>query len=361
MNSQAGGTGSSPALAEFIALNEEIAALVHARVPLEQQLARLGRDLPGSTGHLAQRLSARLAAGESLDTAVAAEGGQLPAAYRATIVAGLESGQLGGALESLVDSASRMDDLRRVTGMALLYPLLVMAVACLLFAIMMTLLVPRFDWFYEPHFGFLEGLAHWPRIVWSLAIGVPVVVFLLTTVWWWRSGRAYASSTAGMGLLAWLPWVGRVHRCSQAATFAELLHLLVRQNLPLDRALVLAADATDDQSLGAAAHQLAARVQQGDEAAELLSTGMDARFQDIPPLVRLALCQSANRGLFTNGLHQAAEAYRDRALQSAEWYTEYLPLLLMLGIGGTMTLAFALLVFWPYTSMLYELSRSNWH
>jgi len=78
-------------------------------------------------------------------------------------------------------------------------------------------------------------------------------------------------------------------------------------------------------------------------------------------LVRLALCQSANRGLFTNGLHQAAEAYRDRALQSAEWYTEYLPLLLMLGIGGTMTLAFALLVFWPYTSMLYELSRSNWH
>jgi general secretion pathway protein F len=306
-------------------------------------------------------LSARLAAGESLDAAVAAEGQALPAAYRATIVAGLQSGRLGSALEALVDSASRMDELRRVTGLALLYPLLIVVVACLLFALLMTLLVPRFDWFYLRHFGFLDALAQWPRVVWSMAIAVPAVVLLLAAVWWWRSGRAYASSSAGMGLLAWLPWVGRVHHWSQAATFAELLHLLIRQELPLDRALVLAADATDDRRLGAAVHRLAAQVQQGQAAADLLSTGMDAQFYDIPPLVRLALYQSSNRALLTGSLYQAAETYRDRAIRSADWYTEYLPMLLTVVVGGTMTLGFALLVFWPYSSMLRELSRWNWN
>jgi general secretion pathway protein F len=366
MNAQAGGNGVesprplSATLAEFIALNEEIAALVHARVPLEQQLARLGRELPGATGLLAKRLSDRLSAGESLDAAVAAEGRALPAAYRATIVAGLQSGHLGCALEALVDSAGRMDDLRRVTGMALLYPLLILAVACLLFAIMMTLLVPRFDWFYGRHFGFLAELAHWPTVVWALAFGVPTFVFLLALAWWWRSGRAYASSTAGMGFLSWLPWVGRVHHWSQAATFAELLHLLIQQDLPLDRALVLAADATDDRRLGAAAHQLANRVQQGQATRELLSTGMDAQFHGIPPMVRLALCQSTNRVLLTNSLHQAAETYRDRAIVTADWFTEYLPVLLTVTIGGMLTLGFTLLVFWPYSSMLRELSQWNW-
>ena len=366
MNAQAGGNGgesprrSSAALTDFIALNEQIAALVRARVPLEQQLARLGRELPGATGQLAQRLSERLAAGESLDVAVAAEGQALPAAYRATIVAGLQSGRLGSALEALVDSAGRMDDLRRVTGMAMLYPLLVLVVASLLFAVVVSQIIPQFEWLHNSHFGFLTELAQRPAMAWSIGIVVPTVIALLAAVWWWRSGRAYASSSAGMGLMSWLPWVGRVHHWSQAATFAELLHLLVRQDLPLDRALVLAADATDDRRLGAAAQQLADRVQQGQAARELLSTGTDSQYHDITPLVRLALYQSSDRALLTNSLRQAAETYRDRAVRSADWYTEYLPMLLTLAIGGTITFAFALLVFWPYTSMLYDLSQWNW-
>jgi len=361
MNAQAGGNGGTPALADFIALNEEIAALVHARVPLEQQLARLGRELPGAAGSLAQRLSERLAAGESLDEAVAAEGRTLPAAYRATIVAGLQSGRLAGALEALVDSASRMADLRRVTGLAIIYPMLLIVVASVLFGLMVTQFVPQFEWLRKPSFGFLAELAHSPTLVWSLAVALSVATFLWAVLWWRRSGRANVSSTAGMGIFAGLPWVRRARYYSRSATFAELLQLLVNQDLPLDRALVLAADATDDQRLGAAAGRLASRVQSGEAGAELLSAGRDAQFQEIPPLVRLALSQSSNRALLISGLRQAAEVYRDRATYAAEWYTEFMPMLLTLIIGGAVTLCFALLVFWPYTSMLQELSRWNWN
>jgi hypothetical protein len=60
------------------------------------------------------------------------------------------------------------------------------------------------------------------------------------------------------------------------------------------------------------------------------------------------------------GLAEAALVYRERAIRAAEWYSEYVPILLTLAIGGTITLAFALLIFWPYTSMLRELAQWNW-
>jgi hypothetical protein len=60
-------------------------------------------------------------------------------------------------------------------------------------------------------------------------------------------------------------------------------------------------------------------------------------------------------------LRQAAAIYRERTVRAAEWYTEYLPILLTIVIGGTLTIGFTLLVLWPYVSMLYELSEWNWN
>ena len=77
-------------------------------------------------------------------------------------------------------------------------------------------------------------------------------------------------------------------------------------------------------------------------------------------LVRLALHHASDRRLMTASLDEAAALYRERAIRAAEWYSEYVPILLTLSIGGTITLAFALLIFWPYTSLLYQLAQWNW-
>ena len=157
-----GDSSSAPKLADFLALNEEIAALVQARMPLEPQLARLGADLPAKAGKLAERVGLRLSAGESLPAAIDAECADLPAVYRATIIAGLESGRLGAAIESLVDTASRLEQLRRLTGLALLYPIFILVLACLLFALVITSLIPQFGWLNNSSFGPLAWLSHFP-------------------------------------------------------------------------------------------------------------------------------------------------------------------------------------------------------
>ena len=149
---------AATALADFITLNEEIAAIVRARLPLESHLSRLGRELPGRAGALAEQIGRRMESGESLAEAMDAECQSLPPAYRAAILAGMHSGELGAALESLVDSATRLDQMRRVTGIAILYPLTILVVACVLLAVIISQVIPTFEWLNQPHFGVFR---HW--------------------------------------------------------------------------------------------------------------------------------------------------------------------------------------------------------
>ena len=95
----------------LVALNDEMAALVRAGVPLDQGLTQLARDLPGRMGAVAKRLGDRLAAGESLDRAVSHEEAALPPVWRAVVMAGVRSGQLAVALEGLSQTGRRIAEL----------------------------------------------------------------------------------------------------------------------------------------------------------------------------------------------------------------------------------------------------------
>ncbi len=360
MNAPTGGKAATPAVADFIALSEEIAALVRARIPLQPHLAQLGQELPGKTGELAGQIGRRLEAGESLAAALDAECPSLPATYRAAIAAGVESGQLGAALESIADSASRLDQLRRVTGVAIIYPLILVVVVCWLLPLMLISLVPGFQWAGQFHYGPIAWLAHWPYTAPVLMYGVPGLVLIVVAAWWWRSGRLGGARTTRFGWLAWLPGARGVQRWSQAATFAEMLLLLVQRGVPLDQSLRLAGESTDDARLRRAALRLADEARSGETVGATGRRDAAARPGDMPLLVRLALYHAGDRALMSASLRQAADMYRERAVRAADWHAEYLPILLTVAVGGTLTVAFTLLVFWPYTSMLHTLAQWNW-
>ncbi len=360
MNAPTGGKATATTLTDFILLNEEIGALVRARFPLESHLARLGAELPGTASELAERISRQLAAGESLASAMEAECAKLPGAYRAAIVAGVESGQLGSALESLVETSSRLDQLRRITGVALLYPLLIFVICCVLLAMILGVVVPRFSWLHQSHFWPLDGLADSPWATAIIALVLPSVAVLLAVTWWWRSGRVNGVSSARIGALAWLPWIRRVHYWGQAANLADLLRLLLEHGVPLDRSLRLAGDATDDARIRTAVRDLADRVQEGNTDSRSLTDGNKSGRSRLPTLIRLALLHATDRKLATASLEQAVDIYRERAVRSAEWYADAFPILLTVGIGGTLTIGFTLFVLWPYAATLHELAQWNW-
>jgi len=131
-------------LDDLIALNDEIAALARVGLPLERGLVQLGRDLPGELGRITAALGERMSRGESLPQALDAEGERIPKLYRAVVATGVRAGRLPVALEAVANYARSYAESRRAIGLALWYPLIVLTLAVVLFALVVARVLPRF-------------------------------------------------------------------------------------------------------------------------------------------------------------------------------------------------------------------------
>ena len=237
---------------QLLALNEEIAALVRAGVPLERGLVVAGRDLRGRLGRIATALSQRLSPGESLPEALEGEGRSIPPLYRAVVEAGARSGRLPIALEGLAKYVRGYAEARAAIGLALWYPLLVLTLAYALFVGLVSsasrgLSRRSICWAGRGRAvcagcrGSARSVPYW----WPVG---PVLLFVLLIAWV-RSGSA-ARFQAGSWSWLWLfPWMRSILANYETANFSELLGLLLEHRVPYPSAIVLAAESTGDARL----------------------------------------------------------------------------------------------------------------
>ena len=346
----AGGAGrNAVTIDQLIALNDEIVALTRAGMPLERGLMDLGADLPGRLSGIASSLGERMSRGESLSEALASGGHAVPPVYRAVVEAGLKAGRLTTALEGLSTFARGYAEARRSIGLALWYPVLVLSLAYVLLILIATTVIPRFLQTFD-----------------SLGVRVHAVMRLLSAVgntawYWWPMGpvalavlmAAWVSSRRAVnlgggayGLLRWFPWMGAMMRGFEAASFAELLALLVEHRVPYSEALVLAGEASGDPAMARSGRELAERIERGLPAAETLQGR-----SHLPPLLRWLLATAPSQGDFVGALRQTAARYRSDARYQAEKIRVFLPTILLFGIGATATLLYALALFVPLISL----------
>ena len=136
-------------LDDLVALNDEIAGLVRAGVPLELGLASWGGDLSGQLGRTVARLGAAIERGQSLSQSLVEDPSQIPPVYGAIVTAGLKSGRLPSALESLATSARNLKEVRSAIGLAVLYPLILVLVGYFLFLLLIMHVIPTLLLMYE--------------------------------------------------------------------------------------------------------------------------------------------------------------------------------------------------------------------
>jgi general secretion pathway protein F len=331
---------------QLVALNDEIASLVRAGVPLELGLHETGIDSAGRLQEISTALAARMSAGATLPEALRAEETRLPVAYRTVVEAGLRAGRLPAALESLSNYARELVELRRQITLALLYPLIVASLAYLLFVVVIVDLVERLRETYE----LFRLPIHWPlAIVVSLADAagrwwwIPPVVLGISIVWWMTTGGAQILNFDGPSRpLAWFPGVGLISRRFQSANFADLLALLVEHDVPLGEAMRLSADATGNAALRNGARQLAATIERGNFG----SPGGRFRY-GLPPFLFWVLTRGQQNGGLPRLLRHAATIYRRRASNLANWFKVVFPIVTALVIGGGVTALYALTLFGP--------------
>jgi general secretion pathway protein F len=344
-------------LDQLTALNDEIAALVRAGVPLETNLAEIGEDLPGTLGKITTLLAQRAGQGESLPELISKCSARFPPVYRAVIEAGLRAGRLSAALESLSGSIRRLSETRRSMISAALYPFIVVILGWLSFAFFSSKLAPGlaadFTALQVPGRGVFVVLAWVGRgaIYWGL--GVPILLVVLAYLVWQGSSRATWIGATGLGrLAAKTPWFGSMLTWSRNAAFADILSLLVENSVPMPEALMLAAEASGDKPLIEAAWQASEMIKGGQSL-----VGQDGQLAAFPPLLRWLLPAASQKNILVPALKHAAEMYNRRAEHQADLLRVFTPVVLTVCISGVITCLYALTLFIPYTTMLRALAR----
>lgn len=345
-------------LDQLLALNEEIAALVRAGVPLDRGLLQAGRDVRGRLGRIAGILGRRLSRGESLEQALESESRAIPPLYRAVVVAGARAGQLPAALEGMARYVRGLSDTRASIGLALWYPGLVAVLAYFLFVGLIWLVVPRFVATFET-----LGLApSWP-LRWLERLGAtapfwwpigPIVIVALGIAWV-RSGTALGVRGGVWGGLRLFPWMRPLLTDYEAASFAELMALLLEHRVPYPSAIVLAAEAAGSRWLSAGAHQMAEAVARGEPAATAVNAAGPRTF---PPMLRWTLASSPARGSLSDSLRHMAGLYRKRARYRADQITLFLPIVLTLTVGAGAAAFYSLSLFLPLIEIMSGLAPS---
>lgn len=339
-------------LEHLMALNDEIAALVRAGVPLELGLRQIGETTNGALSRLSIRLAERMAAGASLREALDAEGDHLPGVYRAVVEAGLRSGRLPEALESVTDLARLMLDLQRRISVALVYPVLVVFVVWGLLMAFLELIVPRFIAVWE-HLGFEPGWAvsllagmteHF-----HLIVVVPPLVMIAIWLWLIVFSSQRGTSSGGRLMSGWLyryAWYPGMVNNFDRAIFLKTLTLLLRNETTLHESLLLAGFASGNGKIVAGSTRAAERLQQGESLQASLESA-----PELPRFLRWMLISGEQHGKLEETLTLAGDVYFSRASTQADVLRTMLPSILTVVIGGGVTLLYALVLFAPVVEL----------
>ena len=141
-------------------------------------------------------------------------------------------------------------------------------------------------------------------------------------------------------------------RASRLATFTDVLSLLVRQQVPLHDAVMLAGASSGDSSIQRFTGEMATQLQNGERA---VGVSLD-RPKSFPHVLAWLLQSDVDQPELADTLQNLAETYRQRAIAWSRWFSSYIPVTMGVVLGGGMVLLYAFVVLGPPLDLMYQLS-----
>jgi len=342
---------------DLTALNEQIAAMARAGLPLDQGLDGLAREMGrGRLRDVTDALARDLRAGHPLPEALARQEGRIPPYYANLVTAGVQTGRLPEVLTTLTTYARSVAATRSIVGEALFYPALVLIVGAGLFTALAMFILPQFDQIFQD-FGLRLPLAtqlvldigrHPVEIlvVPAAVIGGGIIIAWLASRFTRRGRRWWAR-----GVYA-VPLVGGVIRSARLAAFTDLLGMLVEYGVPLPTAFKLAGAASSDPVMAEQAAEVETRLSQGMPLAEAFrGRGL------VPQWVAWLAAAGEQRGGLAGTLREVASLYRRQVDTRAAVLRSVLPPFVVIATAGFLTAFFALAVMMPMINLLEGLSK----
>lgn len=270
-------------LDDFLLFNQQLAALLHAGLPILQSIQMLSRR--SANPKLRQVLTdveMRIKSGTPLSEAFAAQGETFPRIYTASILAGERSGNLDDVLRRYVVYTKSIVTLQRKIRGAMTYPLILLVVATLLVTVLTTYVIPQFSSLYENMGSDLPTLTVVVMAVSSAIRGnifwlAPLVAGIIFGIYTWRK-----TETGRRTLDRWIlkiPIVGDLIRQMTTAQFTRSLATLLAGGITLVEALHIALSSITNRELLRSTEPSLPKIREGQPFTEsLISSGW------LPPL-----------------------------------------------------------------------------
>jgi type IV pilus assembly protein PilC len=245
--------------------------------------------------------------GTALSDAFTAHGDLFPSVYTASLMAGERSGNLDAVLRRFVSYSKTIDTVRSKTISAMIYPVILIALAAILVGIIVIKVVPTFAEFYG---SFNAELPLSTRMIVALSD------FLRAQFWLILIGLGAAAA----GFYIWIKqpgrgaqfdrWIlslpiigGSVHKFT-TSQMARTLATLLGGGIPLVNALEIAAKSTGNRYMGKELDIVATRVREGQSFAH---TMLERR--TVPDVAIKMIEVGESTGALTEMLNSLADFY----------------------------------------------------
>jgi type II secretory pathway component PulF len=342
---------------ELIALNEQLAGMARAGLPLDQGLASLAGEMSrGRLKRVTEAIVHDLQNGSTLPEAIARREKELPPYYSHLITAGVRTGRLPDVLATLTTYARSIAATRAIILDSVFYPAVVFVFAIVLLSTLVFFVLPEFDKIFKDW-----GMKLPAMTAGVLAIGqhpYSILVFPLTITavlvglaWLFLHRTESGKRIWALGVYS-IPIIGTLIRSARMSAFAELLAVLVDFELPLPEAFRLAGLASSDPLMKHEAAAIHARLSEGARLGEVLrGRGL------LPEWVAWMAAAGEQRGALSATLHQIAAIYRRQVDSRAALLRTVLPAFMIIVTAGLLTATFAFSVMLPMVKLLEGLSK----
>ena len=263
-------------MADFLVFNQEMIALLKAGLPVVRSFEILleRQESPGLRAVLAD-VKDRVNSGASISEAFAEQGDIFPRLYWTSLKAGEKSGEIESVLRRYLKYQKTVIAISRKVVSTLVYPAILMALSAGLIAVLMTVVIPKFqDFFADFHADLplltviVVGTAGFLRdnIVWLL----PGALLGAWVAWRWvrtATGREWSD-----GFLLKLPFLGGLFRRFAITQFTRSLATLLGGGTPLVPSLENAAEAIGNRKIARRVRDVVPKVREGGELWQALES-----------------------------------------------------------------------------------------
>ncbi len=259
---------------EFLVFNQELATLLKAGMPLVQSLDILRLRLANPVFKaVLDDVHAKVRAGTALSDAFQEHGELFPAVYTASLMAGERAGNLDAVLRRFVAYSKVVDTVRKKTISALVYPVILIALAVVLVGIIVLKVVPTFSDFYVS-FGaelplstrVIVGVSNFARSQFVLIVVAVIGGGAAFYTWIHRPGQRARFDR----LMLKIPVAGDSMHKFATSQLARTLATLLGGGIPLVNALEIASRSTGNRHIGREMEIVALRVREGQSFAGTL-------------------------------------------------------------------------------------------